>query len=154
MIPNVTNNFVRAAHSWTPISTCESKYMYHPLEVLYSVHSPKDLHICTVDSSQLRGVLLCRVGDVITHVERVEGGWWRGRLRGEVGMFPDNFVKVGHTHQSQATSGYPGLWIRIRQFSQCGSGSSCFLNANPDQDTALKNCKKQPYVVLSLVEKT
>ena len=107
-----------------------------------------------VDSSQLRGVLLCRVGDVITHVERVEGGWWRGRLRGEVGMFPDNFVKVGHTHQSQATSGYPGLWIRIRQFSQCGSGSSCFLNANPDQDTALKNCKKQPYVVLSLVEKT
>jgi hypothetical protein len=32
---------------------------------------------------------------VITNVERLDGGWWRGRLRGEVGMFPDNFVKVG-----------------------------------------------------------
>ena len=106
-----------------------------------TVYTHRKIYIY-VDSSQLREVLLCRVGDVITHVERVEGGWWRGRLRGEVGMFPDNFVKVGHTHQSQATSGYPGLWIRIRQFSQCGSGSSCFLNANPDQDPALKNCKK------------
>jgi hypothetical protein len=38
------------------------------------------------------------VGDVITNVERLEGGWWRGRLRGEVGMFPDNFVKVGVTY--------------------------------------------------------
>jgi len=35
------------------------------------------------------------VGDVITEVERLEGGWWRGRLGAEVGMFPDNFVKVG-----------------------------------------------------------
>ena len=38
---------------------------------------------------------LFRVGDVITNVEKLEGGWWKGYLRGVAGMFPDNFVKVG-----------------------------------------------------------
>jgi len=51
------------------------------------------------------------VGDVITNVERLEGGWWRGRLRGEVGMFPDNFVKVGD------------VWVALLSFT---SGKAAF----------------------------
>ena len=38
--------------------------------------------------------LSLKVGDVITRVERLEGGWWRGELNKIRGMFPDNFVKV------------------------------------------------------------
>ena len=38
--------------------------------------------------------LSLKVGDVITRVERLEGGWWRGELNKVRGMFPDNFVKV------------------------------------------------------------
>ena len=38
--------------------------------------------------------LSLKVGDVITRVERIEGGWWRGELNKVRGMFPDNFVKV------------------------------------------------------------
>jgi Variant SH3 domain len=57
-------------------------------------------------------MLFCRVGDVITNVERLEGGWWRGRLRGEVGMFPDNFVKVGDS--SASVSDQDPYWIRIQ----------------------------------------
>ena len=45
-------------------------------------------------SAQLPDELSLRVGDVITRVERMEGGWWRGELGGNTGMFPDNFVKV------------------------------------------------------------
>ena len=45
-------------------------------------------------SAQLPDELCLRVGDVITRVERMEGGWWRGELAGNTGMFPDNFVKV------------------------------------------------------------
>ena len=45
-------------------------------------------------SAQLPDELSLRVGDVITRVERMEGGWWRGELAGNTGMFPDNFVKV------------------------------------------------------------
>ena len=45
-------------------------------------------------SAQLPDELSLRVGDVITRVERMEGGWWRGDLAGNTGMFPDNFVKV------------------------------------------------------------
>jgi len=45
-------------------------------------------------SAQLPDELSLRVGDVITRVERLEGGWWRGELASNTGMFPDNFVKV------------------------------------------------------------
>lgn len=38
--------------------------------------------------------LSLRTGDVIRNVERCPGGWWRGELRGRVGLFPDNFVRV------------------------------------------------------------
>ena len=40
--------------------------------------------------------LTIRVGDVVTDLTPTEPGWMRGKLRGKVGVFPDNFVKVGH----------------------------------------------------------
>ena len=46
-------------------------------------------------TAQLPDELSLKVGDVITSVEKMEGGWWRGTLSGITGMFPDNFVKVG-----------------------------------------------------------
>lgn len=30
--------------------------------------------------------------DTIEFLEEVEEGWWRGKLRGRVGVFPSNFV--------------------------------------------------------------
>ena len=58
-------------------------------------------------AAQLGDELSLRVGDVVTRVERLEGGWWRGCLAGRTGMFPDNFVKgrggkefIGYTHYS------------------------------------------------------
>ena len=53
----------------------------------YSAHLPDELSL--------------RVGDVVTRVERMDGGWWRGELRGTTGMFPDNFVKVSEKAVSQ-----------------------------------------------------
>ena len=38
--------------------------------------------------------LTIRKGDVITNVDKQEGGWWTGELNGKKGLFPDNFVKV------------------------------------------------------------
>lgn len=37
-----------------------------------------------------------QVGDVITVVskELPDKGWWRGEIRGKIGVFPDNFVKL------------------------------------------------------------
>ena len=55
-------------------------------------------------SAQLPDELSLRVGDVITKVERMEGGWWRGELAGKTGMFPDNFVKVSSKSQLVACS--------------------------------------------------
>ena len=45
-------------------------------------------------TAALQDELSLRVGDVITKVEKMEGGWWKGDLGGVRGMFPDNFVKV------------------------------------------------------------
>jgi len=32
------------------------------------------------------------VDDVITIMERCGSDWWRGQLRGQIGMFPSNYV--------------------------------------------------------------
>lgn len=39
-------------------------------------------------------------GDIVTIVSRdvADQGWWRGELRGRVGLFPDNFVTVLPSH--------------------------------------------------------
>lgn len=40
--------------------------------------------------------LTLKEGDLITLLSREvpDQGWWRGELRGKVGVFPDNFVEV------------------------------------------------------------
>lgn len=40
--------------------------------------------------------LTLKEGDLITLLSRevADQGWWRGELRGKVGVFPDNFVEV------------------------------------------------------------
>lgn len=38
--------------------------------------------------------LTIRPGDIITNVQKQDGGWWEGEVNGKKGMFPDNFVKV------------------------------------------------------------
>ncbi|XP_037082171.1 CD2-associated protein-like [Pollicipes pollicipes] len=40
--------------------------------------------------------LTIRVGDMVTELTPTEPGWMRGRLRGKVGVFPDNFVRMVH----------------------------------------------------------
>ena len=45
-------------------------------------------------AAELPDELDMRVGDVVTKVQKEEGGWWKGELQGKMGMFPDNFVKV------------------------------------------------------------
>jgi SH3 domain-containing kinase-binding protein 1 len=40
--------------------------------------------------------LTLKEGDLITLLSRevADKGWWRGELRGKVGVFPDNFVEL------------------------------------------------------------
>ena len=37
-----------------------------------------------------------REGDLITLLSRevADKGWWKGELRGKIGVFPDNFVEI------------------------------------------------------------
>lgn len=51
--------------------------------------------------AELVDELSLRVGDVITDVKQMEGGWWTGTLNGKTGLFPDNFVKVRTEQQSE-----------------------------------------------------
>lgn len=43
-------------------------------------------------SPQNQDELALTVNDVIEVLEEVEEGWWRGKLKGTVGVFPSNFV--------------------------------------------------------------
>lgn len=40
--------------------------------------------------------LTLRDGDLVTLLSRevADKGWWRGELRGKIGVFPDNFVEI------------------------------------------------------------
>lgn len=33
-------------------------------------------------------------GDIITNIEMIDEGWWRGVCRGAYGLFPANYVEV------------------------------------------------------------
>ncbi|ELT97112.1 hypothetical protein CAPTEDRAFT_50638, partial [Capitella teleta] len=37
--------------------------------------------------------LTIKVGDILTDVVKLPGGWWEGVSKGKKGVFPDNFVK-------------------------------------------------------------
>ena len=46
------------------------------------------------DYKAVRGdELSIRVGDVITIIEKPEGGWWTGEISGVEGVFPANYVE-------------------------------------------------------------
>ena len=71
-----------------------SQVQYHKVDI---VEDPGDGIECVVlydYAAELPDELDLRVGDVVTGVERIDGGWWKGELGGKHGMFPDNFVKV------------------------------------------------------------
>ena len=33
-------------------------------------------------------------GEVITDIERIDPGWWKGVCRGKLGLFPANYVQL------------------------------------------------------------
>ncbi|XP_071819665.1 SH3 domain-containing kinase-binding protein 1-like isoform X5 [Apostichopus japonicus] len=51
--------------------------------------------------------LTIKVGDTITGIKIMEGGWWEGEVNGKRGMFPDNFVKVLKEESSRASAAPP-----------------------------------------------
>lgn len=46
-------------------------------------------------------------GDIVTIISRQceDEGWWRGELRGKIGLFPDNFVKIITPGEAQSGGG-------------------------------------------------
>ena len=60
----------------------------------HSMEEGEEVVVVYEYTAALPDELSLKVGDVITRVERIEGGWWRGELNKVRGMFPDNFVKV------------------------------------------------------------
>ena len=60
----------------------------------FSMEEGEEVVVVYEYTAALPDELSLKVGDVITRVERIEGGWWRGELNKVRGMFPDNFVKV------------------------------------------------------------
>ena len=53
-----------------------------------------------VESSEL----LMAEGDTITEIDMLDEDWWAGKLRGVLGMFPSNYVKLIDEDKDQAPS--------------------------------------------------
>lgn len=62
-----------------------------------------------------------REGEVITVLERDDGGWWRGeKLSGEAGLFPFNYIEIIEPHADEQTvvSGERGKQPVVSQQSE------------------------------------
>lgn len=53
--------------------------------------------------------LSIKVGDTITNITVMDGGWWEGEVNGKRGMFPDNFVKVIKSDSSKPAATTPAV---------------------------------------------
>ncbi|XP_073814654.1 CIN85 and CD2AP related isoform X2 [Musca autumnalis] len=76
------------------------------------------------------------VGDVIEFLGEVEEGWWRGRLKNKIGVFPSNFVKVIEPSPVFASKRPPSL------AKTSGSGTSPILVASSSTSTSSSTTKK------------
>lgn len=89
-------------HFYLPIKYVVKKSFYNMSKIdyfmfIYTVDVIVDHPYTAAEEDELS----LRPGDIIRGVERRPGGWWRGELRGRVGVFPDNFVRVvGTTHDT------------------------------------------------------
>lgn len=63
------------------------------------------------------------VDDVIDVVGEEEEGWWKGKLKGRIGVFPANFVKpleavpwteTRHESEEKAKHEEPGTFLNFR----------------------------------------
>ena len=45
-----------------------------------------------------------KLEDVVEFMAEVEDGWWKGKLRGRVGVFPSNFVEMMKNHGNSSTN--------------------------------------------------
>jgi len=62
-----------------------------------------------------------KVDDIITVIttELPDKGWWKGEIRGKVGVFPDNFVKMLAPSEGEFSPGgigFPSQSYRISHF--------------------------------------
>jgi len=64
-------------------------------------------------------------GDEIEFISEVEDGWWKGKLRGTVGIFPSNFVEPAEnkTNGTATNNGKP----KNRESANIGSRSGIFI---------------------------
>ncbi len=80
-------------------------------------------------------MLSIHVEDVIEVLEKRDDGWWKGRLRGEIGFFPVNYCKSVKSPKLKVEAVEP--YIRFMQ-SKCG-----FLSNEQKQQmkgAAMNNC--------------
>ena len=40
--------------------------------------------------------LTLKEGDIVKVLDQEEEGWWKGELKGKIGVFPSNFVELIH----------------------------------------------------------
>ena len=67
------------------------------LQISFSFFPVREMARCFYNyTAQNEDELSMKEGDIVYIVSKEceDDGWWKGELKGKVGVFPDNFVKV------------------------------------------------------------
>ena len=57
-------------------------FWWHSIQILF--------HFITADDDELT----FDPEEIITNIEQIDEGWWRGVCRGKIGIFPANYVEL------------------------------------------------------------
>ena len=82
--------------SSTPTSTASSEtvQMRRGLQSRASANNKKKCRVLFSYQPKHDDELELKMEDVVEFIAEVEDGWWKGKLRGRVGVFPSNFVEM------------------------------------------------------------
>ncbi|VDP69893.1 unnamed protein product [Echinostoma caproni] len=71
----------RSTEEAAPVPACEAHAIYYTAKAMYDYTAEED------------DELTFSVGELITEIEKIDPGWWKGLCRGKIGLFPANYVE-------------------------------------------------------------
>ncbi|TPP60182.1 Src substrate cortactin [Fasciola gigantica] len=79
--PSTAEPVTSSAPEPAPVPSCGVEPIYYTAKALYDYTAEED------------DELTFSVGELITEIEKIDPGWWKGLCRGKIGLFPANMWK-------------------------------------------------------------
>ena len=102
MAPSSTTT--TTSSSTTSVASSEAVQLRRGQQSRASANNKKKCRVLFSYQPKHDDELELKLDDQVEFLSEVEDGWWKGKLRGRVGVFPSNFVEMMKTGASSNTN--------------------------------------------------